>query len=255
MYALSGRDKKPGGGAEKVEGIVMGSLTCDCAHAQRNVLRTTRQDHQCIAAHMKFPFNVVCSGGLAEPIGNLGARWSRVGDSNIDVGKIARSKQRLLYILVLIDISLFERREMEDPGDVVREVVLQKCNPRHRVNWTLPLLVALFVSGGAPRRTEQPKRDEGNEYDAKNLKPPLAHASVDLSNVCSKARPHHISNSPSPLPLSPSDGEREKRPRSLLTQGSSFLATAGLICETRFGVFKMAGDRKPGGGAEKVEGL
>ena len=27
----------------------------------------------------------------------------------------------------------------------------------------------------------------------------------------------------------------------MLTQGSSFLATAGLICETRFGVFEMAG--------------
>jgi hypothetical protein len=32
----------------------------------------------------------------------------------------------------------------------------------------------------------------------------------------------------------------------VLTQGSSFLATAGLICETRFGVFQFA--------AEKVEG-
>jgi hypothetical protein len=57
--------------------------------------------------------------------------------------------------------------------------------------------------------------------------------------------------SPSPLPLSPTKLALPKRgegenPGGCVTQGSSFLATAGLICETRFGVFQD--------GAEKVEG-
>jgi hypothetical protein len=45
-----------------------------------------------------------------------------------------------------------------------------------------------------------------------------------------------------PLPLPPLlQGKGEgKIPGGRVTQGSSFLATAGLICETRFGVFKMA---------------
>jgi hypothetical protein len=60
---------------------------------------------------------------------------------------------------------------------------------------------------------------------------------------------------PSPRPSrSCQNEERGKTRAGALTQGSSFLATAGLICETRFGVFKMAGDKNPGGGAEKVEG-
>src|SRR5262249_11608103 len=72
----------------------------------------------------------------------------------------------------------------------------------------------------------------------------------------------------SPLPLSSEAKERGKIPGGPLTQGSSFLATAGLICETHFGVFKMAGlqschpygisvwrDFAASGGAEKVEGI
>ena len=57
------------------------------------------------------------------------------------------------------------------------------------------------------------------------------------------------------LPSPPRRRRGELKTGGVLTQGSSFLATAGLICETRFGVFKMAGDRKPDGGAEKGEGL
>jgi hypothetical protein len=45
---------------------------------------------------------------------------------------------------------------------------------------------------------------------------------------------------PSPRPSrSCQNEERGKTRAGVLTQGSSFLATAGLICETRFGVFKM----------------
>ena len=43
----------------------------------------------------------------------------------------------------------------------------------------------------------------------------------------------------SPLPLSSEAEERGEIPGDVLSQGSSFLATAGLICETRFGVVKM----------------
>src|ERR1043165_7152995 len=39
-------------------------------------------------------------------------------------------------------------------------------------------------------------------------------------------------------PLLPSQGDG-KIAEGVLTQGSSFLTTAGLICETRFGVFRL----------------
>jgi hypothetical protein len=47
--------------------------------------------------------------------------------------------------------------------------------------------------------------------------------------------------------------EREEIRWGRFTQGSSFLATAGLICETRFGVFKMV--RRGREWWAKVEGV
>ena len=73
---------------------------------------------------------------------------------------------------------------------------------------------------------------------------------------------------PLPYPSTPRRRRGELKAGGVLTQGSSFLATAGLICETRFGVFEMAGlqsgqpygvsvwrDEVAGGGAEEVEGV
>ena len=51
------------------------------------------------------------------------------------------------------------------------------------------------------------------------------------------------------------EGEGKKSRRRVNPGWHSCLICPGLVCETRFGVFKMAGDKKPGCGAEKVEGV
>ena len=64
-----------------------------------------------------------------------------------------------------------------------------------------------------------------------------------------RSQPLTLSLSPTE-PILPKRGEG-KIPGDVLTQGSSFLATAGLICETRFGVFKMDEDKKIFGFGER----
>jgi hypothetical protein len=68
---------------------------------------------------------------------------------------------------------------------------------------------------------------------------PILKLKAEINQAADVERPL----TPAPLPdrAGPAKTGRGRNPGGPLTQGSSFLATAGLICETRFGVFKMAG--------------
>jgi hypothetical protein len=86
-----------------------------------------------------------------------------------------------------------------------------------------------------------------------------SHNIASLRDQSSRAKPGNLARlrvggritpNPSPYPLPIRWGEGERKIRGVLTQGSSVqaghatLATAGLICKTRFGVFEMDEDTK-----------